>query len=135
MSAPQRHSLFNVFPSTAIIAMKLTQHHKPYSTGLLHLNLTRLLVLLAGISSTVTYASSDDAWKAFGKDVEKACKTATNSSIKNAKVTVDPFGSESYGLAIVHGQSVHNKKTKLNIICVYDKKNKTVEIGSELTTP
>ncbi len=135
MSVPQRHSLFHVSPTTTIIVMQVTQHHQPRSPGLLRLNLIRLLVLLASASSTITYASSEEAWKEFAKDVEKTCKAATNSSIKNAKVTVDPYGSKSYGLAIVHGQSVHNKKTKLNIICVYDKKNKTVEIGSELTTP
>lgn len=129
MSVPQRHSLFNVSPATTIIVMQVTQHHQPRSPGLLRLNLIRLLVLLASTSSTITYASSEEAWKEFAKDVEKACKTATNSSIKNAKVTVDPFGSESYGLAIVRGKSAYNNKHKLEIICVYDKKIKPSKLA------
>lgn len=115
--------------------MQLTQQQQPCTSSLLRLNLMSLLVLLASTSSTITYASSNDAWQKFRTEVEKTCKAATSSLIKNPKMIVDPFGSESYGLAIVRGKSAYDNKHKLEIICVYDKKSKTVEIGSELKIP
>ena len=79
-------------------------------------------------------ASSSDAWEAFRQDVTKACIAATKGQIKKPKLTVDPFGSDSYGLALVQGQSAHSKEV-LSIICVYDKKSKKTEISGELTLP
>ena len=115
--------------------MQLTQQQQPCTASLLRLNLISLLVLLASTSSTVTYASSPDAWIEFRKDVGKTCKEATSRFIKNPKVIVDPFGSQSYGLAIARGRSAYISKDKIEIICIYDKQSKKVEIGSELTIP
>ncbi|MGQ5523402.1 hypothetical protein ACUHMQ_09085 [Chitinimonas sp. PSY-7] len=91
-------------------------------------------VFVAGVLSTMSAtanASSSDGWAEFRQDVTKACIAATKDQIKKPKVTVDPFGSESYGLALVQGQSAHSKDV-LSIICVYDKKTKKTEIGGEL---
>ena len=44
---------------------------------------------------------------------------------------VDPFGSESYGLARVTGKA-KGADTEIAAICVYDKKTKAVEISGEL---
>ncbi len=114
--------------------MQLTKQQQPCTSNLLRLNLISLLIL-ASTSSTITYASSPEAWQEFRKDVEKKCKAATSRAITNPTVIVDPFGSQSYGLAIVRGKSAYDNKHKLEIICVYDKKSKTVEIGSELKIP
>lgn len=114
--------------------MQLTKQQRPCSRSFLRLNLMSFLVLLASTNATVSYASTHEAWEEFRKDVEKTCKAATSDLIENPKVILDPFGSASFGLAIVRGKSTYNKH-KLEIICVYDKKSKAVEISGELKTP
>ncbi len=76
-------------------------------------------------------ASSDDAWKAFAADVQAACLGAAGDMIEDAKAVVDPVGSETYGLAILTGKAKGAEAT-ISHICVYDKKTKAVELGSEL---
>lgn len=90
------------------------------------LSIVSLLIVVA----TPTFAASGDAWAEFAKEVEQGCLTATSGIIKDGSATVDPFGSESYGMAIVTGE-VAPDVTK-SILCVFDKKTKAVEIGGEL---
>lgn len=82
-----------------------------------------LTISLAGVTGAL--ASSDDAWAEFAAEVESACLAATADSLPGASAVVDPFGSESYGLAIVSGEAG-------SIVCVFDKATKAVEIGGEL---
>jgi len=84
---------------------------------------------LLGVVSAA--ASSDDAWKAFAVDVETKCRKEISKVLRNPKIDVDPFGSSSYGLAIGRGMVIGGKSRKA-IVCIYDKKSKTVEIGGEL---
>ena len=95
--------------------------------------LTRIVVatyvLALGVISAA--ASSDDAWKAFAVDVETKCRKEISKVLRNPKIDVDPFGSSSYGLAIGRGMVIGGKSRKA-IVCIYDKKSKTVEIGGEL---
>jgi hypothetical protein len=49
-----------------------------------------------------------------------------------ATATVDPFGPEHYGLALVSGPARGAEDTAIRAICVYDKATKAVEIGGEL---
>lgn len=51
---------------------------------------------------------------------------------EKASAVVDPFGSKSFGLALVIG-TPKGSKTAVTQICVYDKHKKTVELGGELT--
>jgi hypothetical protein len=90
-------------------------------------------LLLAAFSSLAlpAAASSDDAWKEFVADVQTACLSASKDMIEDAKVVVDPVGSENYGLAILTGKAKGADAT-ISHICVYDKKTKAVELGSEL---
>jgi hypothetical protein len=76
-------------------------------------------------------ASSDAAWKDFAADVESRCRTEISKVLRNPKIDVDPFGSPSYGVAIGRGMAIGGKSKKA-IVCIYDKKSKTVEIGGEL---
>ena len=78
------------------------------------------------------HASSDDAWAAFAKQVGTACVKAAQGQIDKPKAVVDPFGSQSYGLALVTGKAKGAKAT-ISLICVFDKQKKTAEIGSELS--
>ncbi|MBB2904414.1 hypothetical protein FHR76_000758 [Rhizobium sp. RAS22] len=89
--------------------------------------------LLVAVSSAAlpASASSDDAWKEFVADVQTACLAAAGDMIDDAKAVVDPVGSENYGLAILTGRAKGADVT-VSHICVYDKKTKAVELGSEL---
>jgi hypothetical protein len=92
----------------------------------------RALLLAAFSSLTLpAVASSDDAWKEFVADVQTACLGAGKDKIEDAKVVVDPVGSENYGLAVLTGKAKGADAT-ISHICVYDKKTKAVELGSEL---
>lgn len=73
-------------------------------------------------------ASSDDAWDDFRHDVEQACNKAAEQTMKIEDIQVDPYGSESYGFAVINGFEQGNKDPQ-QIVCVFDKKTKTVEIS------
>ena len=88
-------------------------------------------VAMIGATLTPALASSDDAWAQFQKDVEAACLDAAAPMVENASARVDPFGSESYGLALVTGKA-RGADAEIAAICVYDKRAGTVEIGGEL---
>lgn len=82
-------------------------------------------------SAGLAQASSDGAWAAFSEAVAKACKAQTGKTFIKPDVIVDPFGSESFGLAIVTGKLAAGGG-KGSVFCVYDKKTRKVETGSEL---
>ncbi len=79
---------------------------------------------------TPAVASSPDAWAEFASRVEQACLGATANTLPDATASVDPFGSESYGLAVVTGNT--STGNSASIICVFDKRTEAVEIGSEI---
>lgn len=76
------------------------------------------------------FAASDDAWAEFVAKVDDACVSATTGLLENPKAVVDPFGSESYGLAIVTGTVATGQPAA--ILCVFDKQTEAVQIGGEL---
>ena len=84
------------------------------------------------IAAVPALASADDAWEAFRKDVETACLAAAESLFESPRVRVDPFGSESYGLALVTG-TARGADVEIAAICVFDKQSRAVEIGGELS--
>lgn len=73
-------------------------------------------------------ASSDDAWDDFRHDVEQACTKAAEQTMKIEDIKVDPYGSESYGFAVINGFEKDNKALQ-NVVCVFDKKTKEVEVS------
>lgn len=80
--------------------------------------------------ATAAHAASGDAWAEFAAEVEQSCITAADGFVSNATAVVDPFGSESFGLAVVTGETPDGVSSSL--ICVFDKQTKAVEIGGEL---
>jgi hypothetical protein len=76
-------------------------------------------------------ASSDDAWAAFRVNVEAACLAAVADVLEDAHAAVDPFGSRSFGLAVLRGTEKGGDSSAM-VVCVYDKQNKSVEIGSAI---
>jgi hypothetical protein len=95
-------------------------------------SITAALVVVAGALAGPALAASDDAWEAFRADVEAKCLAAAEPLFQTATATVDPFGSASYGLALVTGPAKGATETTISAICVFDKQAKTVEIGGEL---
>ncbi|KKB77984.1 hypothetical protein VW35_12735 [Devosia soli] len=93
------------------------------------------LTLLALVFAVATpaFASSDDAWSEFATKVQDACLAATTEILTDARAVVDPFGSESYGLAVITGKV--DATTTKSIVCVFNKQTEAVEIGGELDIP
>lgn len=76
-------------------------------------------------------ASSDDAWQEFAKEVGDKCLEAAAPMLEGARVAVDPFGSERFGLAVLSGKAKGAEAT-VSYVCVMDKQTRAVELGSEL---
>jgi hypothetical protein len=95
------------------------------------LTIVRNALALALLIPASAFASSEAAWDQFAKEVEQKCSDATADIFRRAQIAVDPTGSEHFGLAIVYGRSKANKE-RAAVICVYDKKTGTVEVGGEL---
>jgi len=91
-----------------------------------------LTLFAATLIPIAASASSDDAWEAMRADVSAKCLEAAAGSIETPQAVVDPFGSESFGLAIISGKP-KGADGKISQICVYNKQTKTIELGGELT--
>ncbi|MFN3502080.1 MAG: hypothetical protein ACK4ZJ_07460 [Allorhizobium sp.] len=92
--------------------------------------LTATAIVFSHLASSAI-AASGDAWDEFAKDVAAKCAVLAEGRIEQPKVVVDPFGTESYGVAILTGKAV-GADAVVSSICVYDKKSQTAEIGGEL---
>jgi hypothetical protein len=86
-----------------------------------------ILAALALYAAPAT-ASSEDAWIAFRAEVEAACMAILEEP-GEIVVEVNPFGSQTYGAAIVTVTSQGMGTDRM--ICVYDKATK----AAELTAP
>ena len=91
-----------------------------------------LALFTAALTPGAAFASSDEAWQAMRADVSAKCIQAAAGSIEAPAAVVDPFGSESFGLALVSGKP-KGADGRISQICVYNKQTKTVELGGELT--
>ncbi|MBO3759292.1 hypothetical protein [Ciceribacter sp. L1K22] len=90
------------------------------------------LTIAVLLAASPAFASSDEAWDEFAKEVEAKCLNTAAPNLENAKIAVDPFGSERFGLAILTGKA-KGADAIVSYICVMDKQAGTVELGSELT--
>lgn len=82
-------------------------------------------------SAFPAYAAGEADWAAFRLDVEAKCLAAAEPLFETAEAIVDPFGSQTYGLALIRGKA-RGADVSIMAICVYDKQTKTAEIGGEL---
>ena len=78
------------------------------------------------------FGATEAEWAAFRADVEAKCLEAAAPLFETATAIVDPFGSPSFGLALIQGPARGAATVQISAICVYDKVTKTVEIGGEL---
>lgn len=92
--------------------------------------MTTLLALLV-ITAAPAAASSEEAWAEFAEKMSAECLKAAAALLEAAEVAVDPFGSESFGLAVLTGKA-RGADAHVSYICVMDKQGGRVELGSEL---
>lgn len=77
-------------------------------------------------------AASGDAWEEFQQEVDLACREAAKGVITPEVVQVDPYGSESYGFAVLVGPEVGSSALKL-VACAYDKASQKAEVSGAFT--
>lgn len=96
--------------------------------------MTRIAARLAAATlflAAPALASSDDAWAEFAAKVKEKCLAASAGMLEKPGIAVDPFGTESYGVAVLSGKPKGAAGT-VTYLCVMDKKTEAAEIGSEL---
>ncbi|WP_295043862.1 hypothetical protein [uncultured Paracoccus sp.] len=91
----------------------------------------RLIATALVILPTVAAASSEEAWDEFRASVETACLALVETP-DSATVTIEvnPFGSESYGAALV--TATYDSGAD-RMICIFDKQAETAEITAPFT--
>jgi hypothetical protein len=90
-----------------------------------------LALALVATAAQPAAASSPDAWEEFQQKVAKACTDlALAGDFEKASAQVDPFGTETYGTALVSG-TLKKGLGEERVICVMDKKTGKAELGGE----
>jgi hypothetical protein len=89
-----------------------------------------LAALGALFAAAPAAASSEDAWREFRANVEAGCRKAVADRLDKPAIAVDPFGSDSYGVAIATGAS-RDAKAPRAIVCIFHKRTKAVETSGE----
>jgi len=84
-----------------------------------------IVICIIGIGF-ICLASTPEAWLEFRQAVRNACLDQVKDTIVNPEISVDPLGSESFGIAIAHGVSKETNKEILRVT-IYDKKIHAVE--------
>ena len=93
-----------------------------------------LLFLVFGLSAILpASASSGDAWQAMRQKVRAGCLAKANAMrLGKVDVTVDPFGTQNYGTAILIKREAP-RQASMAYVCVMDKNTGEFEVGGELT--
>lgn len=73
-------------------------------------------------------AASADAWAEYQQEVEQACRTAANASFMVRVALVDPYGSDSFGYALLIGLEPSATVESI-VVCAYDLASKKAEIS------
>lgn len=94
------------------------------------MKLNSLIVIASIILSPLTKASSPDAWEEFRYNVSTACTIIAKETLSDIQLNVDPFGSESQGIAVVFGES-HQTKAPMIYVCLYDKRSRQASLFAE----
>lgn len=82
---------------------------------------------LAIAAALPALSSSDEAWEEFRVAVETECgKLVEAPEAAKTEIEVNPFGSETYGAALVTVTLAD--ETTERMICIYDKQAKTAEL-------
>ena len=88
-----------------------------------------LLVSCQIFASAPAFASSDDAWAEFHQEVEDTCRALVQGEVDTVDVNVVPFGSESYGAAVVTVTASWGTERS---VCIFDKASRKAELTGPL---
>ncbi len=88
----------------------------------------RALIALL-LATSPAFASSDDAWAEFHQEVEDTCRALVQGTVERIDVNVVPYGSESYGAAIVTVTASWGSERS---ICIFDKASRKAELTGAL---
>jgi glycerate kinase len=93
-----------------------------------------VLALSIGLGTIFSaFASSDDAWKIMRQKMRSGCIDKANTmGLGKVDVSVDPFGTQSYGTAIIIKREA-SRQAELAYVCVMDKKTGEFEVSGELS--
>lgn len=78
------------------------------------------------ILATPAFATGEEEWDLFQAEVAAAC-LALPDAPQNAAVEVSPFGSESYGAALVSAITAGVLEQQ---VCIFDKTTRAAELAS-----
>ena len=84
--------------------------------------------MLPLLSAQYAQGSSSDEWEKFQQDVQKACLAASEGVLQVTNIQVDPYGSESYGFALLSGVENGTSNERL-VACAYGKRSQIAEIS------
>ena len=91
-----------------------------------------MAIALSLVPAVESYGASPEAWEQFRTDVERAC-LALAVSLDEPKIFVNPFGTESYGVAMLIGAEKGGGGE--TYACVYEKRTKRAELSGPFDTP
>lgn len=86
-----------------------------------------LCLLLLALSGTHAVGSSDAAWTEFRQTLRNACVAHAATRFTVGDVRIDPFGSQSYGVAVITDAGKGEEH-----VCVYDKASGASELSGPL---
>ena len=87
------------------------------------------LALCLALAAGPALASSGDAWAEFREDVRSACLALVQGQ-GTVSIEVNPFGTESYGVALV---TVTAEWGEDRMACVYDKVSGKAELSASFS--
>jgi hypothetical protein len=94
-------------------------------------NLSLILPLAALITTTPALAASEEAWLAFRQDVSDKCLALATQAMSEVEIRVDPFGTETHGVALITGLE-DGASAPTSRICIMSKVGGLAELGNPL---
>lgn len=91
-----------------------------------------LALFALALTTPAALASTEEAWAELHADIERACLAALPEGYEVDTITVDVYGSKSYGLALLIGRE-KGAKERSQVICAFDKRRRVAEAGSPLS--
>ncbi|MCZ0961814.1 hypothetical protein [Paracoccus benzoatiresistens] len=86
----------------------------------------QLAAILISVLPVAAWSSSDEAWEEFRAAVDQSCRALIEAPAGvDIAVAVNPFGSESYGAALV---TIGNEDGQDRMICIHDKATGKAEL-------
>ena len=88
----------------------------------------RLAGILMALLPAAAWGASEEAWEEFRAAVDHSCRALVEAPAQaSVAVEVSPFGSESYGAALV---TVGYAEGQDRMICIYDKATAKAELAA-----